>query len=70
MLWKDSTPMVECEGVKKERHNPNPKGKEGNPITLAPMSFEDAVRKMLGTQPPKDEPKETKPGKQPASRKR
>lgn len=36
---------------------PNPTGKEGKPITLAPMTFEEAVRKMLATEPPKDEPK-------------
>jgi hypothetical protein len=46
--------------MKKERHNPNPNGKAGNPITLPPMTFEDAVKKMLGTQPPKDEPKPKK----------
>lgn len=44
--------------MKKNLQNPNPSGKTGKPITLAPMTFEDAVKKMLGTQPPKDEPKE------------
>lgn len=43
--------------MSKAPHNPNPKGKAGNPITLPPMSFEEAVKKMLGTPPPKDEPK-------------
>lgn len=52
--------MVECEGMKKEQHNPNPNGKAGNPITLPPMSFDEAVRKMLATEPPKSEPKEAK----------
>jgi hypothetical protein len=45
----------------------NPTGKNGKPITLAPMSFDEAVRKMLATEPPKSEPK---PTKKPASRKR
>jgi hypothetical protein len=52
--------------MKKERHNPNPNGKEGNPITLPPMAFDEAVKKMLGTQPPKAEPKAVKPRKKPA----
>jgi hypothetical protein len=43
--------------MKEERHNPNPSGKAGKPITLPPMSFDDAVRKMLGTQLPIHEPK-------------
>jgi len=30
------------------------------------MSFEDAVRKMLATPPPKPEPKAVKPRKKPA----
>jgi hypothetical protein len=49
--------------MKRTEHNPNPNGKAGNPITLPPMSFDDAVRKMLSTQPPKAEPK---PAKKPA----
>jgi len=43
--------------MKEERHNPNPSGKAGKPITLEPMSFDEAVRKMLATTPPKSEPK-------------
>lgn len=54
--------------MKEERHNPNPNGKAGNPIEVPPMSFDDAVKKMLGTQPPKVEPK-AKPRKKPAKRK-
>jgi hypothetical protein len=41
----------------KQRH-PNPKGKQGKPFSIAPATFEEAVRKMLSTQPPKNEPKE------------
>jgi hypothetical protein len=55
--------------MKEARHNPNPKGKEGKPFTLAPMSFDEAVKKMLATAPPKSEPKDAKPRKKPASRK-
>jgi hypothetical protein len=52
--------------MKEARHNPNPKGKAGKPITLAPMSFDEAVRKMLSTPPPKSEQKTVKPRKKPA----
>lgn len=43
-----------------KKQSSNPTGKNGKPIILAPMTFDEAVRKMLATQPPKDEPKETK----------
>lgn len=46
--------------MKRTEHNPNPNGKAGNPITLPPISFEDAVRKMLATEPPKGEKPERK----------
>ena len=45
----------------------NPTGKNGKPITLAPLSFDEAVRKMLATPPPKTQPK--KPTKKPAKHK-
>jgi hypothetical protein len=47
----------------------NPKGKHGKPITLAPMTFDEAVRKMLSTQPPKSEEKAVKPPKKAAKSK-
>jgi len=31
---------------------PNPNGKNGKPLTIAPITFEQAVRKMLNTPPP------------------
>lgn len=44
--------------MKKQTNNPT--GKNGKPVTLLPMTFEEAVKKMLGTPPPpKDEPKKT-----------
>lgn len=48
------------------RRVPNSKGREGNPISLAPLSFDEAVRKMLATAPPKSDPK---PQKKTAKRK-
>jgi hypothetical protein len=56
------------QSMKEERHNPNPQGKAGKPIEVPPMSFDDAVKKMFATQPPKQEPKASE--KKPAKRKR
>lgn len=37
--------------------NPNPAGKAGKPFTLAPHSFDDALRQILKATPePKSEP--------------
>ena len=44
-------------GMKNEKEVPNPNGKNGNPISLAQHSFEDALLKILCAQP---EPKDTK----------
>jgi hypothetical protein len=38
--------------------SPNPAGSKGKPFTLAPHSFEDALRKILSAPP---EPKSAKP---------
>ncbi len=47
--------------------NPNPAGKHGKPFTLAPHSFDDALRKILAAKP---EPKpERKPAKKTAPKK-
>jgi len=59
--------MIECAAMKSP--SPNPAGREGKPITLAPLTFDEAVRKMLATPPPKHEPK-AKPQKKSAKRKR
>ena len=29
--------------VNRKKHNPNPSGKAGNPVSLYPLSFQDAV---------------------------
>lgn len=48
----------------KVAHPPNPAGKAGKPFTLAPMKFEDALRKILAAPPePKPTPKKKKPVK-------
>lgn len=52
-----------------ERKTPNERGREGKPISLAPLSFDEAVRKMLATEPPKSGHKEAKPQKKTAKRK-
>jgi hypothetical protein len=46
--------------TKHARKVSNKKGREGNPISLAPLTFDEAVRKMLATAPPKPEPKAQK----------
>jgi len=46
-------------------HTPNPAGKHGKPFTLAPHSFEDALRKILAAPP---EPKIDKPKKKPSKK--
>jgi hypothetical protein len=52
-----------------EHKTPNRKGREGNPISLAPLSFDEAVRKMLANQPTKTEEKAVKPPKKATKRK-
>jgi hypothetical protein len=44
----------------------NPAGKAGKPFTLAPHSFEDALRKILAAPP---EPKADKSKKKPTKKK-
>ncbi|MDX6613230.1 MAG: hypothetical protein QOD75_2416 [Blastocatellia bacterium] len=51
--------------------SPNPSGKTGKPFSLAPHSFEDALRKILATPPePKPAPKARRPTSQKKSDKR
>lgn len=41
--------------------SPNPNGKKGDPISLAPHTFDDALRKILASPPePKAEKKPVK----------
>ena len=37
--------------MKKNQQSPNPTGAKGKPFSLAPMSFDDAVRKILSASP-------------------
>jgi hypothetical protein len=53
----------------KERSTPNPAGRHGKPIILPPIKFEDAVRKALATETPKELTTQ-KPQKKKAARKR
>jgi hypothetical protein len=44
--------------TKKKKHNPNPAGKEGAPVSLYPLSFKEAVAGLAQVQmPEKDKPK-------------
>jgi hypothetical protein len=47
----------------KQKQTPNPHGREGKPISLAPYSFEDALKKILKAEPPRKEAKKKKPAK-------
>lgn len=38
---------------------PNPAGREGKPMSLAPLSFDDALRKILAAPPPPKQEKKT-----------
>jgi hypothetical protein len=43
-----------------KKHNPNPAGKEGQPVSLYPLSFTDAVAGLAQVkmpEKPKDKPK-------------
>ena len=51
--------------MKKNQQSPNPSGKTGKPINLAPLTFEEAVKKMLSTQPHKPEQKADNPREKP-----
>jgi hypothetical protein len=54
---------------KQANKTPNKKGREGKPFSLAPLTFDEAIKKMLSTQPPKAEEKAIKPQKKAAKRK-
>jgi len=47
--------------------NPNPAGREGKPFSLAPHSFDDALKKILAAPPEPKEPKR-KANKKPAKK--
>jgi hypothetical protein len=43
--------------MSRKKHNPNPAGKEGTPVSLYPLSFNDAVSGLAQVQmPAKDKP--------------
>jgi hypothetical protein len=49
--------------MKAESKHPNPAGRAGKPFTLAPYSFDDALRKILAAPP------EPKPNRKKATKK-
>jgi hypothetical protein len=48
----------------KKKHNPNPAGKEGIPVSLYPLSFDEAIGGLAQTKMP--EPDSKKPPAKPA----
>jgi len=48
--------------VTRKKHNPNPAGKQGAPVSLAPLSFDEAVSGLAQVKMPqegKEKPKAT-----------
>lgn len=44
--------------MSRKKHDPNPAGKEGQPLSLYPLSFKEAVAGLAQVQmPEKDKPK-------------
>jgi hypothetical protein len=43
-----------------KKHVPNPKGREGAPISLKPLSFDEAVAGLAQAKPPEPENKKPK----------
>jgi hypothetical protein len=46
-----------------KKHNPNPAGKEGQPVSLYPLSFKEAVAGLAQVKMPEKEPSKDKPKK-------
>jgi hypothetical protein len=44
----------------RKKHNPNPAGKEGMPVSLYPLTFDEAVAGLAQTKMPEPEKKEPK----------
>jgi hypothetical protein len=51
--------------MSRKKHNPNPAGKEGAPVSLYPLSFEEAVSGLAQVKMPEPNSKKppAKPGK-------
>jgi hypothetical protein len=43
-----------------KKHVPNPKGREGEPVSLAPLSFDEAISGLAQVKPPEREKKKPK----------
>lgn len=49
--------------MKRKKHNPNPAGKEGLPVSLHPLSFDEAVAGLAQTKMPEQKEKPKAPPK-------
>jgi hypothetical protein len=49
--------------AKKQREVPNPAGKAGAPVSLHPLSFDEAVAGLAQTKPPEREKPKAEPKK-------
>jgi hypothetical protein len=43
--------------MSRKKHNPNPAGKEGQPVSLYPLSFDEAVSGLAQTKMPESDSK-------------
>jgi len=43
--------------MSRKKHNPNPAGKDGQPVSLHPLSFDEAVAGLAQVKPPAPEKK-------------
>jgi hypothetical protein len=48
--------------MRRKKHNPNPAGKEGQPVSLYPLSFDEAVVGLAQTKMPEKEKKKPETG--------
>jgi len=44
----------------RKKHNPNPAGKEGAPVSLHPLTFDEAVAGLAQVKPPEQEKQKPK----------
>jgi hypothetical protein len=49
--------------MSRKKHNPNPAGKEGLPVSLDPLSFDEAMSGLAQVKMPEKEKPQVKPKK-------
>ncbi|HTR67758.1 MAG TPA: hypothetical protein VMH85_18400 [Terriglobales bacterium] len=49
--------------MSRKKHNPNPAGRDGAPVSLYPFKFEEAIVGLAQVKPPEKEKPKAKPKK-------